>query len=296
MELRQLRYFITVAETGSFTGAAAVLGVLQPTVSQHIQRLEGQLNTNLFERHARGVRLTYAGRHLLRSARRIVRELDAALDHATRAARAQAGILRLGFFTSLSAGLMREMLASFRRATSGIEIELCETSPSDLLAAVREHRLDLALTVLGGVPAEFATQRLWDEELVAAMPKGHPLASRGTVSWSDLLSTQLIVRAWESGSPIYTFLVGRIARDSLLPVEQHFVSREALLGLVGLGFGITVMGVSAAGAQFPGVVFKPINEPDASVPVTAVWLPENDNPLRGRFVAQARDWRRQRSR
>lgn len=289
MELRQLRYFVAVADAGSFSGAAAALGVIQPTVSQHIQRLESRLHTNLFERYPRGVRLTHAGQRFLRSARRIIYELDQATGHAGRIARAEAGALSIGFYVSLSTGPLRTALAAFRAEAPEVALELQEGSPPDLLAALREHRIDVALTVLEVASAEFATLHLWDEELAAALPEDHPLATREAVSWSDLAEAPLVLRTWESGSVLYTFLAGRVAPDAYLEADQHFVSREALLSLVGLGFGATVIGESATGVAHSGVVFKSIAEPDAAVPVTAAWLKENDNPARGRFVAVVRD-------
>jgi len=289
MELRQLRYFVAVADAGSFSGAAAELGVLQPTVSQHIQRLENRLHTNLFERHARGVRLTHAGQNLLRSARRIIFEVDRALASAGRVARAEAGKLPLGFYTSLSSGPLRDTLAALRAEAPEVTFELYEGNPPDLLAALREYRIDLALTVLEVTSPEFTTLRLWDEALVAALAETHPLAAQKTVTWNELADVRLVVRTWETGAVLYTFLAGRIARDRYLPADQHYVSREVLLGLVGLGFGMTVLGESAVGARYPGVVFRPIAEPDAFVPVTAAWLADNDNPVRGRFVAMLRD-------
>lgn len=289
MELRQLRYFIAVADAGSFSGAAAALGVIQPTVSQQVQKLEDRLHTNLFERHARGVRLTYAGQELLRSARRIMFEVDRALTSVSRIARTEAGKLPLGFYTSLSSGPLREALAALRAESPDITFELYEGSPPDLLSALREHRIDLALTVLGVTSPEFETLHLWDERLIAALPEDHVLAAKETVTWRELADTRLVVRTWETGAVLYTFLAGRIARDSYLPADQHFVSREVLLGLVGLGFGMTVLGETATGARYPGVAFRPIAETDAFVPVTAAWLADNDNPVRGRLVAMLRD-------
>lgn len=289
MELRQLRYFVTVADSGSFSGAAAALGVIQPTVSQHIQRLENQLHTNLFERHARGVRLTDAGQELLRSARKIIFEVDRALAKAGRIARAETGKLPLGFYTSLNSGPLRETLAAFHAESPEVVFELYEGNPPDLLSALREYRIDVAVTVLEVASPEFTTLRLWDERLVAALPERHPLAAQEAVTWGELAEVRLVVRTWETGAVLYTFLAGRIARDSYLPADQHFVSREVLLGLVGLGFGMTVLGESTTGAQYPGVVFRTISERDASVPVTAAWLADNNNPVRGRFVAMLRD-------
>lgn len=279
IELRQLRYFVAVADAGSFSGAATALGVIQPTVSQHIQRLENRVHTNLFECHARDVRLTFAGRHMLRAARRIVFEVDQALELAARVSRTEAGQLRLGFYTSLSAGPLREALADFRAQYPAVALELFEGNPPELLSALREHRIEVAFTVLEVTLPEFETLKLWHEPLVAALPGDHPLAGRESVGWTELAQVPLVVRTWESGSVLYTFLAGRIAPNAYLPAEQHFVSREALLGLIGLGFGMSVMGASVTGTAYPGVVFRPIAEHDAIVPVTAVWLAENDSPV-----------------
>ena len=291
MELRQLRYFVAVADNGSISAAARALGVRQPTVSDHIRRLEDRVGTNLFERRARGMALTFAGRHLLRTARRIVEDVDLALDHAERVARVEVGILHLGFYTSLSSGPLRDTLAAFRSSAPAVTIELREGSPPELLEALRDRRIELALTVLSVSHQEFATQKAWDEALVVALPEQHSLASHQTLTWVDIKAAPLVVRTWDSGSVLYNFVSARMAPDGYVPAEQHFVSREALLGLVGIGAGITVMGVSVTPTAFPGVVFRPLTGPNASVPVTAVWRPDDDTPARGRFVSMIRDWR-----
>ncbi len=289
MELRQLRYFVAVAEQGSISGAALMMGVQQPTVSQHIRSLEDRVATNLFERHSRGMRLTDGGRRLLRSAHRIVREIDKALDQALQTSRAEEGHLRLGLYGSLSGGPLRAALQAFHEERQSVTLELWEHSPQGLLSELRDHRIELAVTPLDVTSNDFDTLHLWDEPLIAALPATHPLAGKRSVKWQDLASARLVVRTWESGSTLYAFLRSRIAPDAYLAADQHYISRESLLGLVGTGEGYTVLGASTAGASYPGVLFIPIDEPDATVPMTAVWLKENDNPLRGKFIAMLRD-------
>ncbi|MEM7693226.1 MAG: LysR substrate-binding domain-containing protein [Pseudomonadota bacterium] len=291
MELKQLRCFVAVANSGSITGGARVLGLRQPTVSNHIRRLEDRFSTNLFERSVRGMTLTFAGRQFLRTARRIVEDLDLAFARADRVAEAKLGALTLGFYTSLSGGPLRETLKLFRSESPDVTVELHEGSPPDLLELLREQRIDLAVTVLDVSNEEFDTQKIWDEELVVAFANEHPLGVREALSWKDLEEVPLVVRTWESGSVLYNFLSARIAPDNYVHAEQHYVSREALLGLIGIGFGMTVMGASAAAASFPGVVFRSLTGPHATVSVNAVWLKGNDNPARGRFVSLIRDWR-----
>lgn len=294
MELRQLRYFVAVADAGSISAAARGLGVSQPTVSDRISALEDRVNSNLFERQPRGMRLTFAGRHLLVLARRIVTDVDQALNFTERTARVQIGTLPLGFYTSLASGPFRETLKRFRYSSPDVTLELHEGNPTELLPALRERHIELAITVLDVSTTGFETQTLWDEDLVVAIPTGHPLAKKESIRWTDLAGLPIVMRTWASGSAPYNLLPGRIAPDGYVPAERHFVSREALLGLVGMEMGLTVIGRSAMGLSLPGVVLKPMSGPDVTLPVMAVWLPGNDNPARGRFVAMLRDWQRSR--
>lgn len=110
------------------------------------------------------------------------------------------------------------------------------------------------------------------------------------MTWEDLASGPFLVRTWESGPWAYNVLRARLAAwAGRVEVRQHHVSREALMALVGLGLGATVVTESAAGASYPGVVFQPLTDADAVVPATALWLEENDNPVRHRLVAMLRD-------
>lgn len=246
--------------------------------------------TDLFERGARGVRLTDAGQHLLRVASRIVADVDQALQHAAAVVKAKVGTLSVGFYTSLSSGLLRDTIAAYRRDVPKVVIELFEGSPPDLLAALREHRIDVAPTVGEVIAPDTATLQLYDEPLMAALPDDSPLAEQKSISWADLAATQLVVRMWERGPLLYTLLAGKLIQHGLMPqIAQHFISREALLSAVGIGFGVTVVGASAAGLTYPGMVFRSIAEPDAFVPVIALWRSENGNPVRQKFVADLRD-------
>ena len=290
MELRHLRHLVAVAEAGSISGAARQLGVSQPTVSACIAALEEQVDTNLIERHARGIRFTFAGRNLVRAARRILADADQALDRTRRSGAVELGVLKIGFYTSLSAGLLRDTLGAFHKTAPDVTLELHEGNPTDLLGKLRDGAVELVLTVLEVSDAEFATQPLWDEALIAALPPDHPLAARDGLVWSDLEGQPLVVRTWESGPAPYSFLATRIAPNGYLPTEPHHVSREALLALVGIGRGITVLGASAGAMAMPNVVFRPMVGEGATMPVNAVWLAGNDNPARGRFVSMLRDW------
>ena len=292
MELRQLRYFLAVADAGSISEAARRLGVSQPTVSDRVLALEDRMQTNLFERQSRGVRLTCAGREVLGLARRITKDVDLALAYTERVARVEIGALALGFSISLASGRLRETLGVFRRLAPDVTMALREGNPSDLLARLRDYEIDLAVTVLDVSGGLLETQKLWDEPLVVALPVDHPLAGQPNVVWADLRGQSFVMRTPAGGIASTDSLLDRIADNNHFTIERHCISRDALLGLVGLGSGITVMESSVLGLAMPDVVLKPMSGPDSTLAVTAIWLAGNDNPARGRFVTMLRDWRR----
>lgn len=286
MELRQLRYFVAVAEARSFRGGARARGLSLPTLSRGVRALEDELGVSLLERHREGARLTLAGEEFLRGSHRVLSELDRALVHAGRAGRAEVGRLSVGFFTSLVSGHLHGILAAYRRAWPDVSMHFVEGPYLDHFAALHDRELDIAIYAGDVVAPVLDSLALWSEPLLAALPEKHPLAARESVDWQSLAEETVLVRSWESGPVIYNFLVGRLAPKGYLPrITQHAAARENLLGLVAAGFGITVVAAPATGASYPGVEFRPIAEPDAFLPIRAAWLPRNDNPVLRRFVS-----------
>src|ERR1700704_2044695 len=179
MELRQLEYFVAVAEEASFTRAAARVHVAQPGVSAQVRRLESELGQRLLDRSGRSVRLTEAGSTVLPFAR-------AALDAVARARLGVdelAGLVRgqvtVGMVSGCALPVLAELLASFHKQYPGVAISLTEDNSDQLTEMLRDGRLDLALIGSAGTEGGtgISTSVLIDEELVAAVAPGHPLAS-----------------------------------------------------------------------------------------------------------------------
>jgi len=288
VDIGQLRYFVTAAGHLNFRRAACAMGVQRPTLSRQIRQLEEDLGLSLFERNRDGVQLTAAGRNFLNRAHRVLFELDQAIMAARRTGRAESGPLSLGIMISLASGPLRTFLSTNRKRFSDIELSLLEGSPTDLVAALREHRIDLAigLSALGSDGIE--TMCLWLEPVFVAIPEEHPLAVRSSVGWKDLQGNTFMVRSWSSTPTIHDYLVSHLPVDTQF--VQHLASREAIFGLVGAGYGITTVSESAIGPSYPGVVFRRIDEPNATIKVTAAWLPDNTNPVRRKFLAMLRDY------
>ena len=280
IDLKQLRYFITLAETLNMRRAARILKVKQPTLSQHISKLEERLGVWLLERPRSGMRLTGAGAAFLQDSRRVLFEYDRAVASAGRSGRAEKGQIAIGIFSSLSAGRQRDLLTEFTHASPGIEIEFVEEGRADRLARLRDRRLDIAFMVGRTELVGLEVMPGWTEALYAALPDRHELSRADRLDWAALRRERILVRNSERNREVHNILISRLMGDGESPnVAPHLVGRGALLNLVGIDQGITVVTEATTGIRFPGVVFRRIDEADAKIDIGLAWHPENLNPI-----------------
>ncbi|MFF3988041.1 LysR substrate-binding domain-containing protein [Streptomyces sp. NPDC001797] len=202
MELRQLSYFVAVAEELHFGRAAERLHIVQSAVSQQIQRLERELGAELFDRSPRRVRLTGAGERLLPEARAVL----AAAERARAAVAAPAG-LRIGTSTGLGAHLDR-VLDAFARRAPGVPVELFSLPAAERLARVAGGRLDAAFVrAVEPVPG-VRVRPLWPDPLVAALPATHPLAGRAEIGVEELAGLRLALVGRRTNPALVDLVVG----------------------------------------------------------------------------------------
>ena len=193
MQIGQLRAFLAVAEQRHFTRAARELGMAQPSVSAHVRRLESELGNELFDRRKGDLRLTVAGEALLPFARRILADVDAAGAELSQVGGLARGRLSIGATPSLAATLVPPVLARFHTAYPGIELALREAGSLELVAALVEGAVDIALVILPVRHEALETQALLREELVVAVARTHPLAKRRTIALTDLRDVPLVM-------------------------------------------------------------------------------------------------------
>jgi DNA-binding transcriptional LysR family regulator len=246
--LRQISYFLATAETGSVSGAAASLGISQSAITESIRALEGQTGAIFFDRHSKGVSLTYQGHQFLRHARLIM----AAVADAGRAldARPEAisGVLNLGV-TSLVAGYyLADLLARFRRVFPNVRVQVVEEERPYIEHLLVNGELHLALMLvsnlddhaaLDSVTLEQSRSRLW-------IAPTHPFASRGHVSFEEVAAEPLIVLTIDEVAGVTRQWW---ARRGLRPnVVLNTSSVEAVRSLVATGAGVAVL---------PDMAFRP---------------------------------------
>ncbi|MGY2029755.1 LysR family transcriptional regulator [Nocardia gipuzkoensis] len=256
-----LRVVREAAACGSFSTAAENLGYTQSAVSRQIALMERAAGRALFERHARGVRPTEAGRIVLRHAEAILGELEHARHNIRHLAARPAGRLRIGAFSTATAALVPRAIAATAVRDRQLRISLREGLSPRLLAAVARERLDLAVvTAPETLPSGVAIEPLLDDPLLVAVASTHPLAG-ATSAPPDLLRAE----RWIAGSqePAATLLGAW--RDPGWEPDIAFVARDwfAKLGLVAAGLGITVVPGIAVPVLPPTIALLRIDHPAA---------------------------------
>jgi DNA-binding transcriptional LysR family regulator len=274
--LISLVQFIAVAEHLNFRHAAKALGVSQSSVSARVKTLEENLGVLLFERHARGVRLTDAGRHFMERVAAGVDQLDHAVKTAGMAASGEWGRLRIGIHALIPGSFLDKLLSQYRGDHSAIHIEITEGTARDAVMQLRADRLDVAFVAGKLELPDCHTRAIWTEPLVAALPDGHRLAGQSAITWADLVDETFLVRYGGTGPQVHDHIVLRHAGRWPAPSILRFdVERGTMLSMVGQGFGITIVGAATALLPTTGIIFLPFADEPEPVAFTAVWSPFN---------------------
>ena len=291
-EYHQLAVFLKVVQTGSFSGAARLLGKTQPAVSQAIARLEEIYGGDLFERR-RGapLALTPVGEAILPSARTILDTVDRQIVHAAAAAQGRVGRIKLGFSSGLAAGPLRAGVVEFVNLSPEVELQLVEGHPSQLYRQLVEHRVDLVIAAaLPNLASKtVAREELWRERLIVAIPSRCGLAAKPALGWRDIAALPLIVSNPDGEKLAFRLLLDR-AGGQKVHCTQHSASRETLLQLVAMQMGIAIV-LESGVVPHQDVVFRSIDEEDATASIDAVWVSADGNPLRHRLLSHIRHHR-----
>jgi len=181
MEMHQLRYVVAVARTKNFSRAAEQCHVSQPSLSQQIQKLEEELGGRLFDRLKREAKLTTAGEAFVRRAGRILEEVDAAKREAHDTRALLGGTLAIGVLPTIAPYLLPEVIARFNQRYPGVEVVIHEDTTARLLKLALGCDIDFAIASTPLPDARFEVKELFSEELLLAVPPGHPLATRRSV-------------------------------------------------------------------------------------------------------------------
>jgi DNA-binding transcriptional LysR family regulator len=283
VELRQLRYFVAVAETLNFGRAAARLHMSQPPLSRQIKAFETELGTALFVRTSRGVRLSAAGNALLADARRLLREADAIAAGAHALGRGEIGSVRLGFISTASYNVLPRVLPDFHRRRPGVRLHLQEATSDAQTAMLREGELDVALLVPPVSDADCAYRALLREPLVAALPAQRRWARR--VPLATLADEPFVLFPRKAGAGLYDLIVGFCRETGFTPrIEQEAIQMPTIVSLVAAGMGVSLVPASLRQMRRTGVVYRPLHEESPLMELGLAWRSREVEPAVAAFV------------
>jgi DNA-binding transcriptional LysR family regulator len=246
MELRQLRYFVAVAETGSITTAAKRIFLTQPALSRQIKSLEDEIGQCVLERSAHSIRLTPAGDALLREARELLQRADAMLER-VRAARLTVR-LRVGYAPSLASGLLSGAVENFAQKHPAARVELLDLSTKEMLAGLEGDTLDVALSVGQkrdghGLKWTPLVQVSWQ----LAVNRHHPLARRKQVTAAEVAREPLLAFCQRDYPEYWDAITGWLREHQQRPaIAGEYDGVDSLLAAVESGLGVAIVTTSAA--------------------------------------------------
>jgi DNA-binding transcriptional LysR family regulator len=280
VDLRHLRYFLTVADTLHFGRAAARLGIAQPPLSQQIRRLEDALGLRLFERSNRRVELTDAGRVFRDEATRILADLEGAVEAARRAGRGEAGVLRIAFAASMMFFALPRMIREFRRRYPAVRLELRELSTASQLLGLRTGELDIGFLRQPDPDEDLHIETVMWEPLYVALPRAHRLAGRKRVGLGELAGDPFIMFPREVAPGLHAQVLALCRRADFTPNVVQ-VSRElyTTVSLVDAGVGVTVVPGSVEKLGWKGVRYIPISGGQTQTRIGMAWRRGSARPL-----------------
>jgi len=289
VELRQLRYFVTVAEELHFGRAARRLHMTQPPLSQTIRALEDLLGAPLFLRNPRDVSLAPAGLALLPEARRILAQAEQLPELARRAAHGEAGRLALAFVSSADYSVLPPFLRAYRAAFPRVQISLQEATSDIQLGDLLHGRIDAGL-LIPPLPdrarLELDYLPVLSEPLILAAPNGlDALQTPGPVRLRDVPPLPLIIFPRLISPGLHDAILGVFRSAGITPaIGQEAIQMQTIVSLVSAGMGIALVPQSVSNLMRPGVEYRSLADATPLVETGLAWRRDNASPVLSGFL------------
>ena len=296
MELRHLHYFIAVAEELHFGRAARNLGIAQPALSQQIRKLEEELGVLLLERRTRrDVKLTDAGRAMLREARATVAQAEQTILATQRASRGQEGQLNVGLVGSVAFDIFPVILKTHLTRFPEVQLALRELTSGEQIEALRQERIQVGFLRPREELPELQVETLLEEPLIAALPEGHRLSSRLQIELAELANDPFVLTPGTGGcGTILEVTLAACERAGFRPRRaQEATQLGTVVSLVAGGLGVALLPASIQNLQRRGAVYRRLAPPVPRIPLALVHRRGDSSPIVQAFLATAREAVRQ---
>jgi DNA-binding transcriptional LysR family regulator len=286
VELRQLRYFIAVAEAGNFSRAAANLHMSQPPLSMQVKALEEDLGVQLLERSNHGATLTPAGAAFLEEARAALARLESARQRAQLVSRGEIGRLSVGFVSIADYGVLPPALKAFRARYPHVEVQLHELTTDAQIRELRANQLDLGIALAPLEEPDLDFARLHDEELVLALPSSHRAGrAQEAVDLRTLAAESFIVPPRDIAPGLHDLIIGQCRAAGFAPrITQHARQMQTVISLVASGMGYALVPSSVRNLNRPGVQYRRLAGQAARVELGIVTRKREGGLLGERFA------------
>jgi len=278
-----------VANELHFGRAAEKLHIAQPPLSKQIQDLEVELGFELFIRTKRSVALTPAGQAFSIEVTQIFQQLDRAIDIGRKTSRGELGQISIGFVGSATYNILPLMLQQFRYRYPNVQIELHELTTDRQLIWLREGRIDIGLIRPPIIAPDLASQVIFQESLVVALPINHHLAGADFIELASLAVEPFILFPRELAPGLYDPIIASCQAAGFSPqVVQECIQMQTIVSLVSANMGVSILPESIQEAQRHGVVYQPIRVGGVNVEqlakIAIVWRIDDNSPTMNRFL------------
>ena len=290
MELRQLRYFVAIAEAGSFSRAAQRLHVSQPPLSTQMKSLEQQIGAQLLARTNRGVSLTPSGQVFYEEIRALLARLESVRGKVLQAGRGDVGMLAVGFVSIADYGILPPALKSFRTQFPLVEVQLHELTTDAQSRELRAARLDLGLGLAPVAEPDLTFRSILREALVLAAPSDHPAAKVDVVDLRTLSKTSFIVPPRDIAPGLYDLTISRCRTAGFAPrIVQNARQMQTVIGLVSCGMGVALVPASVRNLKRTGVSYRRLEGRPALVELGILRRRESEDTLGEHFISALQD-------
>lgn len=283
MELKQLRYFVAVAEELHFGRAARRLFISQPALSFDIRKFEAQLGVQLLERTNKAVALTNAGHVLLEEARRLLEQADEVRRIAGRSAHGLAGRLRIGFVNSMLYRGLPEAVRRFEADHPAVEVVLREMNTAEQAHALQRLQIDLGFAHWGHFPAEVQSEMLFSEPFLCCLPAAHAFARKRRIALAALARESFILFPRSVSPHYHDQIIATCVDAGFSPRIRHEARLwQTVVTMVEAGMGIALVPSALGRAGNERVAFRPLaGNPYESQVLKLVRAGEADRVVRG---------------
>jgi DNA-binding transcriptional LysR family regulator len=285
MDVRSLRYFVAVADCGSFSRGAEAVSVVQSAVSHQVRDLEDEVGTPLFNRKGRAVTLTEAGAALLGDARNILRAIETAKDRVRQLRDGEVGRIRIGFQgAACRRQIVSESLIEFRTHYPNVELELSPMSGLSMEDALQNGEIDGGFFYRHGSPP-LDYRRLYVDDWLLAMPSSHPLASMAELHLRDLQGEKFIVLPRRVTPILHDRIMAACLSGGLTPqIVQEAFEEPMVLNLVAVGLGVAFVLDSLPSELNGSVILKRVIDFRVPTELCFLWKSDGMTPALGRFL------------